>query len=146
MTVPLQEPGAWTSSISTALAQMSMSTRLMARRMSIQGNNGGTHVTLNPDAIEEMKILTSNYQAEFGKAGGGQIAVVTKGGTNQFHGNVRWFHRNEGLNANNWFANQSKVAIPRYRYNYVGYQIGGPVIIPGTNLNKNNDKLFFFWN
>ena len=110
------------------------------------GNNGGTHVTVNPDAIEEMKILTSNYQAEFGKAGGGQIAVVTKGGTNQFHGNVRWFHRNEGLNANNWFANQSKVAIPRYRYNYVGYQIGGPVIIPGTNLNKNKDKLFFFWN
>jgi hypothetical protein len=110
------------------------------------GNNGGTHVTLNPDAIEEMKILTSNYQAEFGKAGGGQIAVVTKGGTNQFHGNVRWFHRNEGMNANNWFANQTKTPLARYRYNYVGYQIGGPVIIPGTNLNKNRDKLFFFWN
>jgi hypothetical protein len=110
------------------------------------GNNGGTHVTLNPDAIEEMKILTSNYQAEFGKAGGGQIAVVTKGGTNEFHGNVRWFHRNEGLNANNWFANQNNVPIAKFRYNYVGYQIGGPVIIPGTNLNKNKDKLFFFWN
>ncbi len=111
------------------------------------GNNGGTHVTINTDAIEEVKILTSNYQAEFGKAGGGQISVVTKSGSNQFHGNGRWFHRNESLNANNWFANNNTPATPiaLYRYNYFGYQIGGPVLIPGTNLNKNRDKLFFFW-
>ena len=50
------------------------------------GNNGGTHVTINPDAIEEVKVLTSNYQAEFGKAAGGQIALVTKSGNNQWHG------------------------------------------------------------
>ena len=55
------------------------------------GDNGGTHVTLNTDAIEEAKILTSNYQAEFGKAAGGQIALVTKSGTNQWHGNGRYF-------------------------------------------------------
>ncbi|MFI5094695.1 MAG: carboxypeptidase regulatory-like domain-containing protein [Candidatus Acidiferrales bacterium] len=48
------------------------------------GNNGGTHVTINTDAIEEVTILTSNYQAEFGKAAGGQIAIVTKGGTISF--------------------------------------------------------------
>lgn len=110
------------------------------------GNNGGTHVTINPDAIEEVKILTSNYQAEFGKAAGGQIAVVTKGGTNEFHGNVRFFHRNEGLNANDSFANKNGTPIGKYRYNYVGYQIGGPVTIPGTDFNKSKDKLFFFWN
>jgi len=107
------------------------------------GNNGGTHVTLNTDAIEEVKILTSNYQAEFGKAAGGQIAIVTKGGTNQFHGNGRFFHRNEGLNANDWFNNQNKTPIGIYRYNYAGYQVGGPVLFPG--LNKKRDKLFFFW-
>jgi hypothetical protein len=56
-----------------------------------------------------MKILTSNYQAEFGKAAGGQVAVVTKGGTNQFHGNGRFFHRYEGFNANNWFNKQSQL-------------------------------------
>ena len=109
------------------------------------GNNGGTHVTINTDAIEEVKILTSNYQAEFGKAAGGQIAIVTKGGTNEFHGNVRLFHRNEGMNANEWFANKDGVPIAKYRYNYVGYQLGGPVLIPGTDFNKNKDKLFFFW-
>ena len=53
-----------------------------------------------------MKILTSNYQAEFGKAGGGQLVVTTKGGTREFHGNARYFARNEALNANSWFNNQ----------------------------------------
>jgi hypothetical protein len=117
------------------------------------GNNGATHVTLNPDAVAEVKVLTSNYQAEFGKAAGGQIAVTTKSGTNDFHGNARFFHRHEGFNANNWFANQlgrnddGSEVVPRpiYRYNYVGYQLGGPVIIPGTSFNKGRDKLFFFW-
>ena len=100
------------------------------------GNNGGTHVTINPDAIEEVKILTSNYQAEFGKAAGGQVVLTTKSGSNQFHGNGRFFHRNEGLNANDWFANNSSTSIAKYRYNYAGYQIGGPIV---------KDKLFFFW-
>ncbi|MFB3903257.1 MAG: carboxypeptidase regulatory-like domain-containing protein [Acidobacteriota bacterium] len=109
------------------------------------GNNGGTHVTLNPDAIAEVKVLTSNYQAEFGKAGGGQVAVTTKSGSNEFHGNLRFFHRHEGLNANSWFANQSNTPIAKYRYNYFGYQLGGPVLIPGTAFNKNKDRLFFFW-
>src|SRR5713101_942727 len=97
------------------------------------GNNGGTHVTINPDAIEEVKVLTSNYQAEYGKAAGGQIAIVTKGGTNQWHGNARFFHRNDSLNANEWFniKNQLSGGNPNtpalYRYNYIGYQVGGPI-------------------
>lgn len=106
------------------------------------GNNGGTHVTINPDAIEEVKVLTSNYQAEFGKAAGGQVAIVTKGGTNQWHGNARFFHRNEGMNANEYFNKQAQLSNsmantpPIYRYNYFGYQVGGPI---------KKDKLFFFW-
>jgi len=109
------------------------------------GNNGGTHVTINPDAIAEVKVLTSNYQAEFGKAAGGQVIITTKGGSNEFHGNARFFHRNEGLNSNDWFAKQNNTPIAKYRYNYAGYQLGGPVIIPGTEFNKKRDKLFFFW-
>jgi len=108
------------------------------------GNNGGTHVTLNPDAIEEVKVLTSNYQAEFGKAAGGQIAIVSKSGTNEWHGNGRFFHRNEGLNANEFFNKKNQLSgspaintPPLYRYNDIGYQVGGPV---------KKDKLFVFWN
>jgi hypothetical protein len=107
------------------------------------GNNGGTHVTLNTDAIEEVKVLTSNYQAEFGKAAGGQIAITTKSGSNQWHGNGRLFHRHEGLNANEWFNKKDQLQAdtphndpPIYRYNYVGYQLGGPI---------RKDKLFVFW-
>ena len=106
------------------------------------GNNGGTHVTLNPDAIDEVKILTSNYQAEFGKAAGGQIAITTKGGTNSWHGNGRFFHRNDGLNANEWFNKKNELLNTKpnapyiYRYNYIGYQVGGPI---------KKDKLFVFW-
>jgi len=109
------------------------------------GNNGGTHVTLNPDAVAEVKLLTSNYQAEFGKAGGGQLVVTTKSGSRDFHGNARYFGRNEALNANSWFANQSGTEKAKYRYNYYGYQAGGPVLIPGTSINAGRDRLFFFW-
>ncbi len=100
------------------------------------GDNGGTHVTINTDAIAEVKILTSNYAAEFGKASGGQIAVVTKGGTNEFHGGAHYFHRNDGMNATGWYNNHSKIAKQLYRYNTEGYTIGGPI--------KRN-KLYFFW-
>jgi len=106
------------------------------------GNNGGTHVTINPDAIEEVKVLTSNYQAEFGKAAGGQIAITTKSGTNAWHGNGRFFHRNDGLNANEWFNKKNELLNSQpnepyiYRYNYIGYQLGGPI---------KKDKLFVFW-
>lgn len=106
------------------------------------GNNGGTHVTINPDAIEDVKVLTSNYEAEYGKAAGGQIALTTKSGTNQWHGDGRFFHRNDSLNANEFFNKQNQLANGQknepeiYRYNYFGYQIGGPI---------KRDRLFVFW-
>ncbi|MDE1175325.1 MAG: carboxypeptidase regulatory-like domain-containing protein [Edaphobacter sp.] len=100
------------------------------------GNNGGTQVTINTDAIAEVKVLTSNFQAEFGKAGGGSIVVTSRGGTNDFHGNLHFFHRNEGMNANDWVSNHNDTAKQLFRYNTFGYQIGGPII---------KDKLFFFF-
>jgi hypothetical protein len=105
------------------------------------GNNGGTHVTINTDAIAEVKVLTSNYQAEFGKASGGTIAVVSKGGTNAFHGGVHFFHRNEGMNATGWYLNNTKQPKALYRYNTEGFDVGGP--IKGGLFGK--DKLFFFF-
>lgn len=121
------------------------------------GCNCASQVTINPDAIAEVRVLTSNYQAEYGKAAGGQMAITTKNGTNQFHGNARWFHRHEQFNAWQWFDGQDNaqrkaqgqtdlLSKEKYRYNYVGWQLGGPVVIPGTEFNKNKDKLFFFVN
>ncbi|MBS1831023.1 MAG: TonB-dependent receptor [Acidobacteria bacterium] len=112
----------------------------------IAGANQRVHVTLNPDAIQEMKILTSNYQAEYGKTAGGFIQYTTRSGGKDFHAGARYFRRHDSMNANGYFGNA--LGLPRrlYRYNYYGYDVGGPVIIPGTGFNKNRDRLFFFWN
>src|SRR5215475_7111162 len=119
------------------------------------GNNVDTHSALNPDAIAEVKVLTSNFQAEYGRAGGAFVSVVSKSGTREFHGGGRYFHRNEGLNANNYFRNAAqteafrndgKSARPLYRYTNVGYDIGGPVYLPFLGFNKEKNKLFFYWN
>ncbi len=119
------------------------------------GCNCATQVTINPDAISEVRVLTSNYQAEYGKAAGGQMAITTKNGTSEFHGGARWFHRHEGFNAQNWFDKQANAIAEQqgkpdtnpmqpYRYNYFGFQLGGPLLVP--KINKNKDKLYFFFN
>ncbi len=117
----------------------------------VAGNNL-VHVTVNPDAVAEVRVLTANYQAEYGRSAGGFIQFVTQSGGKDFHGSARLFHRHEGLNANNYFRNaegrnsngEEIQARPLYRYNYTGYDIGGPV--PLGAWNRNRDRLFFFWN
>ena len=87
------------------------------------GNNTGALVSVNPDAVEEVKILTSNYQAEYGRSGGGFIAISTRGGTNEYHGSGRYFRRHDSMNANNYFNNArgaSSTPRPLYRYNFYG--------------------------
>ena len=111
------------------------------------GNNTGALVSINPDAVEEVKVLTSNYQAEYGRAGGGYIALTTRGGTNEFHGGASYFRRHDSLNADSYFNDLrggSADGFPRplYRYNYYGWDLGGPVWIPKVFNGKN--KLFFF--
>lgn len=114
------------------------------------GSNGTLHYEPNLDAIQELKILSSNYQAEFGRNSGGTITVVTKGGTKDFHATAQWSHRHEEFNANSWLNNHSvqsnglAQAIPRYRYNVETYTIGGPVVIPKL-FNRDRNKLFFFF-
>lgn len=111
------------------------------------GNNTGALVSVNPDALQEVKVLTSNYQAEYGRAGGGFIALTTRGGTNELHGGGRYFRRHDSLNADTYFNNLrggSPAGFPRplYRYNFYGWDLGGPVYIPKIVNGRN--KLFFF--
>lgn len=108
------------------------------------GSNGGVLASTNIDMIAEMKVVTNAQPAEFGRSSGAQIQVVTKSGTREFHGTLYDFYRHESLNANLWRNNIEGRARPRYRFNYPGFNIGGPVLIPGSDFNKNRDKLFFF--
>ena len=109
------------------------------------GNRDFGYIAPSVDAIAEVRVLLANYNAEYGARSGGQMNVMTKSGTNQFHGTAYYFIRNEALNANEFFNNKTGVRRPRYRYNNVGGTFGGPFIIPGTNFNKDHNKLFWFF-
>jgi hypothetical protein len=106
------------------------------------GSNGSQNVTISLDSMAEFKILTGIYQAEYGRNAGAQISMVTKSGTDQFHGSGYFYHRHEQFNANTWINNAKGVPRNLYRYNDPGFTIGGPVWLPKLHT---KDKLFFFW-
>ena len=118
------------------------------------GDNGGNMATTNIDAVAEFKILTNAYQAEYGRAVGGQMQVVTKSGTQSFHGSGYWYGRRSDWNANTWTNKRAAapppvgsgelIELPEASRNDFGYTIGGPVYIPGV-FNEDKKKLFFFW-
>jgi Carboxypeptidase regulatory-like domain len=103
---------------------------------------------INLDAVKEISVAQSNYQAQYGKTAGAEFNFVTKSGTSRFHGGLYYYFRNEDLNASSYFDKygftpSTYKARPRYRYNTAGGTIGGPVYWPG-HFNANKDKLFFF--
>ncbi len=102
------------------------------------GNSGLMAQQINLDAIAEVRVLLNSYRAEYGRAGGGQVQIVTKSGTSNYHGNLYYYGRNESLNANNFFTNRANAPKPRYRFNTYGANLGGPVP-------KAEKKLFFFY-
>jgi hypothetical protein len=118
------------------------------------GFGAANYVTPSLDSIAEVKIQTSNYQAEYGRAGGANIIVVTKSGSSRLSGSAAYFKRHEGLNTNSWDRRRTCDAsggtsplcdTPRYRYDNSAFTLGGPVLIPGTTFNQKRDKLFFFY-
>ena len=106
-------------------------------------------LTTSLDAIGEVKVLRDNYAAEYGNNGGAMINIVTKGGGKDYAGTAYYFLRNEALNASNFFNNKTGLKRALYRFNYWGFNIGGPMPLPkfgegGPSLAKN--KAFFFFN
>jgi hypothetical protein len=113
---------AWTSTTSAAAAAATFCSR-------------AAFPIPNPDAIEEFRIQTTMYDAGYGRDAGANVEVVTKSGTNQFHGAVWEFFRNDIFNANNFFLNQEGDPRPAMKQNQFGGDIGGPIL---------KDRLFFF--
>src|SRR5690348_15770435 len=98
---------------------------------SVAGSNSSLVNNVSPDFIEEVKLQTSNFSAEYGRFSGPAYNIITKSGTNQFHGGVFEFSRNDALDARNFFAAQKT----ELRFNNFGYTVGGPI---------KKDRLFFF--
>jgi len=122
------------------------------------GSNSGNYAAPALDSIAEVKVQSSNFQAEYGRSSGATITVVTKSGSRSFRGSAAYYRRNEDYNSNTWERKNSCAANPLvngvtnpncnkapYRYDNTAWTIGGPVLIPGTKFNEGRNKLFFFW-
>ena len=111
---------------------------------------GGTNSLVSVDALEEFKIQTSTFAPEFGRSPGGQVQILTRSGTNSFHGTLFEYFRNDALDAKDWFVNANRLAKPALRQNDFGFVFGGPVLLPrfgegGPVLGYNgHNKTFFF--
>jgi hypothetical protein len=97
---------------------------------------GGTNSLVSVDALQEFRIQTSTYAPEFGRSPGGQVSIVTRSGTNQFHGSVFDYFRNGALDANDWFADNNNLRKPQEHQNDFGGTLSGPIF---------KDKTFFFF-
>src|SRR5215831_14942407 len=102
---------------------------------SSQGGSNTTSFRVNPDMLEEMRIVTGNSTAENGRNSGGQVAMVTKSGSNEYHGDGFWFYRTPRLNANEWQNNLDNLGKAQLQQNIFGGGVGGPII---------KNKTFFF--
>jgi hypothetical protein len=109
----------------------------------VSGSTGGVQTLPSADAIREFRVLTSAYSAEYGRSSGGTVTLVINSGTDQYHGGVYEYFRNEDLNANNYFNNVRGQRRPQDRYNLFGAKLGGPVRIP--KLYNGKQKTFFFF-
>src|SRR6267143_437627 len=97
---------------------------------------GGTNSLVSVDALQEFRIQTSTYAPEFGRTPGAQISIVTRSGTNRFHGTLFDYLRNDLFDANDWFANSKGLKKPEERQNDFGGTFSGPIL---------KDKAFFFF-
>ncbi len=96
------------------------------------------------DGVSEVKIVSDNYTAEYGRNMGSMVNIISKSGTKDFHGVASYYKRHEQFNANDFFNNRNGLPKPRTRFNTFNGGIGGPVFIPNA-FNRSREKLFFFY-
>ncbi|HCA58166.1 MAG TPA: hypothetical protein DEP46_09310 [Blastocatellia bacterium] len=112
--------------------------------------SGGTNSLASVEAVQEFRVQTSSYAAEYGRQPGGQISIVTRSGSNDFNGSVYNYFRNEALDANDWFDNRDGRSRRTLRQNNFGGAIGGRVFLPWFGesprpLFDGKDRTFFFF-
>lgn len=108
--------------------------------------NGTSVGAADVETVQEVQVLTANYSAEYGRSGNGQIRIVTRSGSKEFHGSAYEYLRNTALDANSWTRNlnTSTNFVAPNKFNQFGYVFSGPVTIPKV-FNQNREKLFFLW-
>jgi len=110
-------------------------------------SNGTSLGAADVDSTQEVQILTANYAPEYGRSSGAQIRILTRSGGAQFHGAAYEYLRNTDLDANTWSRNSNPFTAatpPPIHYNQFGYNLSGPLYIPGK-FNTDKNKLFWYW-
>src|SRR5690349_6421887 len=115
------------------------------------GSNATLLVFPSIDSIQEFRVERNSFSAEYGQAQGAVINLITKGGSNTFHGTAFEFLRNDALNAEDFFLKSAGQPKPPLRYNNYGFNLSGPIYVPrfgegGKSIWKGKDRAFFFWN
>lgn len=126
-----ETPGGTAFNFSVNGMRISSNNHLLDGVNNVEPFSGAAMIVPSPDALQEFRILTNLYSAEFGRAGGSIVTVLTKSGTNSFHGSVYEFLRNDVLDARNFFAPE----VPALKQNQFGFTFGGPIL---------KDRTFFF--
>lgn len=108
--------------------------------------NGTSLGAADVDSVSEIQVLTANYAPEYGRTSGGQIRIITRSGSSDFHGALYEYFRNDALNANTWQRNlnASTAFVPPFHYNQFGFNVGGPFYIPGK-FNQDKSRFFWYW-
>ncbi len=115
------------------------------------GQNGANYAAPALDSIAEIRVQTSNFQAEYGRSSGATITVVTRSGSRDFHGSAAFYKRDDAWNGNEYqrrilcSSQPAQCDPPLYTFDNTAWTVGGPVLIPKTDFNKGRNKLFFFW-
>src|SRR6266849_662054 len=109
-------------------------------------SNGTSLGAADVDSTQEIQILTADYAPEYGRTSGGQIRIITKSGSSDFHGSAYEYIRNTAFNANTWTRNHTlgQNFVPPFHYNQFGYNIGGPLYIP-SKFNTSKNRIFWYW-
>ena len=124
-------PGGTANQFSVNGMKITSNNHLLDGTNNVEAMSGSAMVVPSPDTIQEFRILTNNYTAEYGRAGGSVVTVVTKSGTNAVNGTLYEFLRNDALDARNFFVPE----VPTLKQNQFGGTIGGPIV---------RDRTFFF--
>lgn len=134
--------GVFNSNFSVGGGRTSTNEVLLDGAVNTIGDFNGVAFSPPPDSVQEFRVETNSFSAEFGRTGGGAVNIVTKSGGNKYHGTAYYYHQNDFLNANSFVNNRFGIIRPILRRHQYGFTVGGPVSIPG--LYKGKNKTFFF--
>jgi hypothetical protein len=146
-----REAPSWNLLIGLSINGRSSGVGLTYDGINNKATDGGNNAAPGIDSIAEMRVQTSNFQAEYGRSGGASITLVTRSGSSGFHGSAALFKRDDALNGNEFerrlqcgAGEQSACTPVLYRFDNFAWTAGGPVLLPGTQFNRARNRLFFF--